>query len=106
MKPVVPSAKAREDVLEAVDFYRREAGSKIALAFIDELQRAYGLIAERPAAGSLRYSYEVDIPHLRSFAWRRYPHIIFYVDRNDTIDIWRVLHAKRDIPVWMSRSPN
>jgi len=28
--------------------------------------------------------------------------IIFYVERSDHIDVWRVLHGKRDVPQWMS----
>ena len=36
-------------------------------------------------------------------AWplRRYPYFVFYVEREDHLDVWRVLHAQRDIPAWM-----
>jgi len=27
-----------------------------------------------------------------------YPHLVFYVERADHIDVWRVLHGERDIP--------
>jgi toxin ParE1/3/4 len=27
---------------------------------------------------------------------------VFFVEREDHIDVWRVLHGKRDIPAWMS----
>jgi plasmid stabilization system protein ParE len=35
--------------------------------------------------------------------WRlkKYPHLVFYVERSDHIDVWRVLHGTRDIPSWM-----
>jgi toxin ParE1/3/4 len=26
------------------------------------------------------------------------PYLIFYIDRDDHVDVWRVLHAQRDIP--------
>jgi toxin ParE1/3/4 len=26
---------------------------------------------------------------------------VFYIERESHIDVWRVLHAERDIPVWM-----
>jgi toxin ParE1/3/4 len=26
---------------------------------------------------------------------------VFYVEREDHIDVWRVVHAQRDIPAWM-----
>ena len=29
-----------------------------------------------------------------------YPYLLFYVERHDTIDVWRVLHGERDIPTW------
>ncbi|ENO88947.1 plasmid stabilization system [Thauera aminoaromatica S2] len=31
----------------------------------------------------------------------RYPYLVFYVERADHIDVWRVLHGERDIPAWM-----
>ena len=33
---------------------------------------------------------------------RRYAHLIFYVEREEHIDVWRVLHEQRDIPSWMA----
>jgi toxin ParE1/3/4 len=30
-----------------------------------------------------------------------YPHLVFYVERDDHVDVWRVLHGSRDIPAWM-----
>jgi len=31
----------------------------------------------------------------------RHPHLVFYVDREAHVDVWRVLHGERDIPSWM-----
>jgi toxin ParE1/3/4 len=39
--------------------------------------------------------------HLRSWPLQRYPHMVFYVELDDRIDVWRVLHGQRDIPAWM-----
>ena len=30
-----------------------------------------------------------------------FPILIFYVERETEIDVWRVLHDARDIPAWM-----
>jgi toxin ParE1/3/4 len=38
---------------------------------------------------------------LRFWALRRYSYLVFYVERSDHVDIWRVLHSQRDIPAWM-----
>nr|WP_153428649.1 type II toxin-antitoxin system RelE/ParE family toxin [Sinorhizobium meliloti] len=96
---------ARSDVEEAIDYYVREAGNEIALGFIDSLQEAYALIANHPEAGSLRYAYELGLPDLRSVSLKRYPYLVFYRDQPGLVDVWRVLHAKRDIPQWM-QEPN
>ena len=97
-KPVLPRELARRDVEAAVDYYVREAGPDIALNFIKALQSAHRAIAERPALGSRRYALELVLPGLRSLAVKRFPYFVFYIERDDHIDIWRVLHGRRDIP--------
>jgi toxin ParE1/3/4 len=49
-KSIVPRELARSDVEAAVDYYAREAGSEVALGFIDALEDAYDLIASHPEA--------------------------------------------------------
>lgn len=55
-------------------------------------------ITRSPNAGSLRFAYELGDPELRAWGLRRFPSVIFYVPFGDGIDIWRVLHIRRDIP--------
>ena len=97
-KPVLPRELANRDVEAAVDYYAREAGADIALGFIDALHSAYRAIGEHPALGSPRYAQELALPGLRSRALKGFPYLIFYVERESQIDVWRVLHARRDIP--------
>lgn len=99
---VVPRAQAEQDVNDALDFYTAEAGPVVALGFIDALERAYRLIGEQPEIGGSRHAYELDLPGLRSWALRDYPYLVFYVPRDDHIDVWRVLHAARDLPAWLT----
>jgi len=101
-KPIRPRAVAKGDIQDAVDHYLSEAGNRTALAFIDELQRAYRQIARYPESGSPRYAHELDLPGLRSWPLKRYPFLVFYVVTEDYIEIWRVLHSERDIPAWIS----
>jgi toxin ParE1/3/4 len=101
LKPVVPRERARQDIEAAIDHYRREAGEQVALAFVDRLQQVFGSICRHPASGSSRYAYELDLPGPRSRSLNRYPYLIFYVERDNHIDVWRVLHAHRDIPAWL-----
>jgi toxin ParE1/3/4 len=100
-KPVVPREQAVRDIEDAVDHYTREAGEQVALGFIDRVESIFRAIAHHPAIGSPRYGYELDLPGLRTRSLTRYPYIVFYVERDDHIDIWRVLHTQRDIPAWM-----
>jgi toxin ParE1/3/4 len=48
---------------------------------------------------------ELEIPALRCWQLERFPYLVFYVERDDHIDVWRVLHGHRDIPAWM-RDPD
>lgn len=98
-------ARAAADVDEAVDHYRREAGEAVAVDFIDALERCVRQIGRSPHLGSLRFSYELDIPGLRVLGARRFPYLVFYVPTDDRIDIWRVLHSRRDIPSTLAEDP-
>jgi toxin ParE1/3/4 len=100
-KAVIPREQANRDVTDAIDFYLAEDAEQAALVFIDALARAFGHIGRHPATGSPRYAHELNLPGLRSGALSRYPCLVFYVEREDHIDVWRVLHAQRDIPGWM-----
>ncbi|HAF56211.1 MAG TPA: plasmid stabilization protein [Thauera sp.] len=100
-KPAVPREQANQDVDHAIAYYLEEASSSVALGFIDALERAYAHIARHPGTGSTRYGHELDLPGLRAWALSSYPYLVFYIERPDHIDIWRVLHGQRDIPAWM-----
>lgn len=97
-KPVAPRTAAKRDAELIVSGYVDEAGVDVALSFIDALEKAYRLIGDNPAAGSPRYGLMLDIPGLRSWRLRGFPHLIFYVERVDVLDVWRVLHGSRDMP--------
>jgi toxin ParE1/3/4 len=101
VRPVIPRRQAERDVEVAVGHYLEAAGAKAALGFIDALQVVYAHIARHPTSGSPRYAHELGLPGLRFRLLKRYPYMVFYVDRDDHIDVWRVLHGERDIPEWM-----
>jgi toxin ParE1/3/4 len=89
---------ANRDVDDAIDHYLREADQKTALRFLDSLEDAYRHISRHPASGSPRYGQELGLSDLRSWPLQRYPYLVLFVEREDHIDVWRVLHAERDIP--------
>jgi toxin ParE1/3/4 len=101
LKPVVPREQANQDVDDAVAYYLEEGAASVALDFIDALEQAYTHIGRHPGTGSPRYGHELDLAGLRSWTLSRYSYLVFYVERPDHIDVWRVLHGQRDIPAWM-----
>jgi len=98
---VIPREQADRDVDQAIDYYLGENALEAALGFIDALEHAYTHISFQPATGSSRYASELNLSGLRFWPLRRYPHVVFYLERSDHIDVWRVLHGKRDMPAWM-----
>ncbi len=100
-KLVIPRQAAQRDIDQAIAHYAAEAGEPVALAFIDALERAFRRIAQHPAVGSPRCAFELRLQGLRAWPLRRSPYRVFYVEREDHLDVWRMLHAQRDIPAWM-----
>jgi toxin ParE1/3/4 len=82
----------------AADHYDREAGSDIALRFVDAVEATVRAIADRPRTGSSIWGERLGISGLRSRVLARFPYPVFYIEREEHIEVWRVLHAKRDIP--------
>ena len=104
VKPIVPRELANHDINEIITYYLGESAEQAAYGFIDALEEAYAHIGRHPATGSPRYAHELNLPGLRFWPLTRYPHLVFYVERPDHIDVWRVLHGKQDIPVWMTQT--
>lgn len=97
-KPVVPGALADRDFDNILAYYMRESAPHAVLSFADALENAYSIIGRKPAIGSTRDADELDIPGLRSWALPRFPYVIFYLEQEAHIEVWRILHGRRDIP--------
>ena len=100
-KSVIPRELARQDVEGAIDYYLQEGGARVAFGFVDALEASYAQVGRQPAVGSPRYAHELNLAGLRFVPLRRYPFLVFYFERDDHIDVWRMLHAERDVPAWM-----
>jgi toxin ParE1/3/4 len=100
-KAVVPRAQATRDVDDAVAYFLGESAVQAAMGFIDALEQAYAHIRRHPGTGSPRHAHELNLPGLRVWSLTGYPYMVFYVERPDHVDVWRVLHEQRDIPAWM-----
>jgi toxin ParE1/3/4 len=93
------------DIEGAVDWYRDQADVDTGLRFVDAVEAGLRHLSGHPGTGSPRYAAELDLPGLRSWPLDRFPYIVFYVEQLGHLDVWRVLHAQRDIPGWL-RDPD
>lgn len=103
-KPIIPRQVASQDIDAALAYYIIEALDDVAMGFIDALEAGYRHIGEHPATGSPRYAHELNLPGLRCWQLPDYPYLIFYIELANHIDVWRVLHAQRDISAWLQSS--
>src|SRR3546814_16643623 len=82
--PVRVRRLAADDVEAADDTRLAEATAGDAGRFGDCVERALGHVGRQPLSGSLRFSYELDIPELRAWPLAGFPYLVFYVDRKST----------------------
>ena len=101
-KPARLRSRAVGDIDAAADFYLAEAGADVAGRFLDAVERAISQLGRQPHGGSLRFAFELDIPELRAWPVSRFPYLIFYIERETELDVWRLLHSSRDIPATLA----
>lgn len=97
-RPVRLRALAATDIEAASDYYLDQVSEQRALEFIDAVERGLRRISHNPNVGSLHFAYELVLPHLRAWPLQSFPYVVFYLATSDEIDIWRVLHSRRDLP--------
>ena len=100
-KPVLRRAQAQKDIANAVAYYLEQAAPNAAEGFITALEKTIGHISRHSKSGSPCYAGELNLPDLRFWQIKRYPYLLFYVERNDHIDVWRLLHSQSDVPAWL-----
>jgi toxin ParE1/3/4 len=101
-KPVRLRRLAADDIDTAVAYFQIEAGPEVVGRFINSLEAAPAHVGRHPHHGTLRFSYELDIPALRAWPLSQFPYLVFYLERDDVIDVWRILHTRRDIPATLA----
>ncbi len=97
-KPVQFSDVAAIDLESASGYYVAEADVATAIRFVDAVEATAQRIGRNPRLGSLRFAYELSVPDLRIMSVGKFPYLLFYLERETSVDVWRLLHASRDIP--------
>ena len=96
-KPLLLRPLAQADIGTIIAYCRVEGGASLAGHFADQLEETLRTLATHPAIGSRRYADLLGIPGLRSWPIKKSAYLIFYVADAGQIDIWRILHGRRDI---------
>jgi len=96
-KPVVPRVLAEDDLDRARDHYLITAGIDVAMDFLHDFESAVAFISQFPATGSPKYGYEPSLAGIRFWPMKKFPFLIFYIETEHQIDIWRVMHGNMDI---------
>lgn len=100
-RPLTRRALADRDVEEALDHCLAES-ARAAEGFVKALEQAFGHIRRAPDSGSPRWAHALDLPGLRAWPLKRYPYLVFYAALPARIEVWRLLHLRRDIPAWLA----
>ena len=93
---------AETDLVERTRYYRSEAGHEIGERFFDTAVDTLRTIEKMPGVGSLRLGELCDVPGLRSFRIRGFPCGWFYFERNDYVDVIRLLSYAQDLPALLA----
>ena len=92
-----PHRPAIADVHDIICHDREQAATTVAENFAIEIDEAYARLRQHPNIGSPRPALDLDIDGVKSWALKRFPHQIFYEIQNDHVELWRILHPRRDI---------
>ena len=104
MKPITWRSAAERDTADAAYWYASEAGLPMGERFLAAVGAGITHVSHHPASGSGRYAMPLQFEGLRVSPVHGFRYLIFYVEHVTHVDVWRVLHAQRDIPEWMEGS--
>lgn len=71
------------------------------MKWVDAVSAGLRHVGAHPRTGASRYVIALNLGGLRFWPVHKFPFLIFYIEREAQVDVWRVLHAQRDIPAWM-----
>lgn len=103
MKNIIIQPSAEHDLFEQWSYIDRD-NPEAADHFTEQAMETFRFIAKMPLIGTLYESPHPQLHSLRKFPMQGFEqHLIFYLSREDSIEIIRVLHTKRDIDAALGR---
>ena len=97
MKSAILRPQALRDQQAQTRYYRNEAGSKVALRFLRATNAALDQIELEPGIGSPVLGKVLNIPDLRTWKVSKFPLLWFYFERDQHLDVVRLLGERQDI---------
>jgi toxin ParE1/3/4 len=91
--------QAEADLTDQFIYYLAAGGAELAERFLTAVEAATQRLLETPGIGVKRSFRHPSLQGLRMHPVRGFErHLVFYHERDDGIEIVRVLHGARDIP--------
>jgi toxin ParE1/3/4 len=97
LKSAILRPQAARDRQAEVRYYRKEAGSKVAVRFVIASNAALDQLELDPGIGSPALGTAIGIPGLRSWRITGFPLLWFYFERGNHLDVVRLLGERQDI---------
>lgn len=91
---VLPAAI--DDMAQAQQWYEKQRDG-LGAEFLDEVEAALALVADNPMWRPAEYR------GTRSALVNRFPYVIHYRVSDNYVDVFAILHSKRDPRVWRAR---
>lgn len=97
MKPAVLRPQALRDQQGEARYYRGEAGTRVAVRLVKATSAALDQIELEPGIGSPVLGSSLGIPGLRTWQVKKFPLLWFYFERDDHLDVVRLLGERQDV---------
>lgn len=97
MKPALLRALAKADLEQLGHYYAKVGGDSLGQRALDEALRALSTLERHPGVGSTRWAFDGESPPLRAWRLDRFPALWMYFERDDHLDVVRLLGERQDI---------
>ncbi len=98
MRTVKKRPQAKIDLYEAALYLASEADLEIAVRFLKAAENAFTNLSLLPGLGAIRHYPAPELRDLRIWPIPAFPkYLIFYVVRDEEIEILRVLHGAQNV---------
>ena len=95
---------AEQDLIHLTQWYTEQGGSVLGERFFDTARAALAPLERMPGLGSPAIGERCGLPGLRQWGVSKFPVRWFYFEREDNLDMVRLLGERQDIAAVFSGS--